>query len=181
MKRIFRTMIAILAASAMLLAFAACDEKKEEPVENNTTKQEAFMKEIFENITSDEQYKEWKEMNPESQIEEKQDGSKIIFTVKNSLDPANFNEDDYTNDAPLFNGEYVYSYEGDYIVYTAQNAELLSNAFNIKIMRAIWDHYDISFIDANEYLASHAESTYYITDEETNTVKIYAADKWNLE
>ena len=178
-------MIAILASSAMLLAFAACDEKKEEPVENNTTKQEAFMKEIFENITSDEQYKEWKEMNPESQIEEKQDGSKIIFTVKNSLDPANFNEDDYTNDAPLFNGEYVYSYEGDYIVYTAQDADHMSNAFLTLVRNTVLDYYKVDTIAANEYLArilsSGEESIYYIEDAANNTVKMYAAGKWEID
>ncbi len=181
MKRIFSAMIAVLAAGAMLLAFAACDEKKEDAAGNDTATRETFMKEMLEDITSNPLYQEWKQMNPESRIEEKQDGSKIIFTVKNELDPADFNEDDYTNDAPVFNGEYVYTYDGDYVVYTAEKAALLSNPFNVQVMKAICNHYDISFIDANEYLAGHEDNTYYIIDNEANTVRIYAAAKWNLE
>ena len=170
-----RTIIAILTAGFMLMAFAACDKNKEE-----TTKEDTFMKAIFESITSSDRYKEWKQMNPESQFEEKFDGSKIIFTVKNDNKSGDFDEDDITNDNPVLSGEYVFTHEGDYVVYTSEDAGHMGNAFLMQVMIAICDYYEMSFVDANEYLADHPEKTYYLVDNEADTVRIYAAE-WKIK
>ena len=65
MKKTLKTIIAILTAGLMLMAFAACDEKKEDTPKEDTVKEETLMKELFENVTSSEGYKSLKEMNPE--------------------------------------------------------------------------------------------------------------------
>ena len=120
-------------------------------------------------------------MNPESEFEEKFDGSKIIFTVKNENKSDDFDEDDITNDSPVLSGEYVFTHEGDYVVYTSEDAGHMNNAFLMQVMIAICDYYEMSFVDANEYLAENPENTYYIVDNEANTVRIYAAAEWKIK
>ena len=142
---------------------------------------DTFMKTIFEDITSSDQYKEWKKMNPEAKITEKLSGSTITFDVTSSLDVDNMDEDEFTNDKPVSSGKYVFTHDGDYIVYTSQDAKHLSNPFNAYIQRAICDYYKMSFAASNDYLAANPDNTYYIINKKNNTVKIYAAAKWNIK
>ena len=183
MKKTLKTIVAILSACFMLMAFAACEDKKEEPAADNTVKGDAFMKEIFDNLTSDEYYTEWKQMNPQAEVVEKLDGSKITFTVTTEGEPED--EEDVTNDRSVLAGEYVFEHDGDYIVYTAQDADHMSNLFLVQIRNKVLTHYDVDTIAANEYLAkilgSGEESIYYIEDTENNIVKIYSAAKWEID
>ena len=73
MKKAIRTMIVILTAGFMLMAFAACEEKKDDTGKDDAANTEIIMKAVFENITSSDRYKEWKQMNPEATIQEKLD------------------------------------------------------------------------------------------------------------
>ena len=148
-------------------------------LENKTS--DTFMKGIFENITSDSQYKEWKKMNPEAKITEKLSGSTITFTVTGGLNIDGMDDEDFTNDKPVIAGKYVFKHNGDYVVYKAQDAKHLSNSFNPYILIAICDYYGMSFVNANEYIAAHPDNTYYIVDKKANTIKMYAAAKWNMK
>jgi len=181
MKKTIRIIIAILTAGLMLMALTACDSKKEDTGEDDTVNAETFMKAIFENLMSNDQYAEWKQMNPEAKIVEKLDRSTITFTVTSDVDYSDMNDEDFTNDKPVIAGEYVFTLDGDYVVYTSQDAAHLSNPFLVYVEIAILNYYDLSFVDANEYINNHPNNTYYITDKETNTVKMYAADKWNIK
>lgn len=121
------------------------------------------MKEIFGNLTSNGNYTEWKQMNPEAKIEEKLDGSKIIFTV--ATESESEEEEDITNDRSVLAGEYVFTHDGDYIVYTAQDADHMSNAFLTLVRNTVLDYYKVDTIAANEYLAkilSSGEESIYI-------------------
>ena len=148
-------------------------------LENKTS--DTFMKGIFENIMSDSQYKEWKKMNPEAKITEKLSGSTITFTVTGGLNIDGMDDEDFTNDKPVTAGKYVFKHNGDYVVYKAQDAKHLSNSFNPYILIAICDYYGMSFVTANEYIAAHPDNTYYIVDKKANTIKMYAAAKWNMK
>ena len=181
-EKTLRTIIAILTAGLMLMAFAACDEKKEETpkedtVKEDTVKEDTLMKEIFDNVTASESYKSLKEMNPEARIEEKLDGSKIIFTVTSDNEGGG----DITNDASVKAGEYVFTHEGDYVVYTSQDAAHMNNSFLVNVSIAIYDRLGMDFVTANDYLAENPDSTYYSVDEKANTVRIYAAKKWDIK
>ena len=184
MKKTLRTIIAILTAGIMLITFAACEDKKDEPVEENTVKEDTFIKEIFENLTSSNTYTEWKKMNPDLQIGEKLDGSKIIFTVSSDRETDEEDEGDITNDGTVLDGEYVFTHDGDYVTYTSQDAKHMNNPFLVLVRNNILDYYEVDTVAANDYLAdvyeSGEESTYYITDENALTVKIYSAGKWDL-
>ena len=85
-----------------------------------------------------------------------------------------------TNDNPVLSGEYVFTHEGDYVVYTSEDTGHMDNAFLMHVMIAICDYYEMSFVDANEYLADHPENTYYLVDNEADTVRIYAAE-WKIK
>ena len=50
MKKTLRTVIAILTAGLMLMAFAACDEKKDDVASDNTVKEDTVMKAVYEDI-----------------------------------------------------------------------------------------------------------------------------------
>ena len=177
MKKTLKTIIAILTAGLMLMAFAACDEKKEDTPKEDTVKEETLMKELFENVTSSEGYKSLKEMNPEAKIEEKLDGSKIVFTVTSDNEGGG----DITNDASIRAGEYVFTHEGDYVVYTSQDAEHMNNPFLVHVTIAIINHLGMDFVTTNDYIADNPDPTYYSVDDKANTVKIYAAAKWDIK
>lgn len=186
MKKTLTILIALLTAALMLTAFTACDGKKEDAKDNtvsNVVQEDTFMKEIFEKITTNEQYTEWKQMNPESEITEKLDVSVITFTVKN--DNQTNEGEETTNDAAVLNGEYVFTHDGDYVVFTAQDAERMSNPFLIRVETAVAEYYGLDFVTVNEYvnkvLTSGEESKYYIEDADSNTIKMYAAAKWEIE
>ena len=148
--------------------------------ETTAVKEDTFMKAIFKDVTSSSQYSEWKQMNPEAKIAEKLSGSTITFTVTGGLDINNMDEDDFTNDKPVIAGKYVFTHNGDYVVYTSQDAKHLRNPFNTYILGAICDYYGMSFVTVNEYIAAHPDNTYYIVDKKANTIKMYAAAKWNM-
>ena len=142
---------------------------------------DTFMKSIFEDITSDSQYKEWKKMNPEAKITEKLSGNAIAFTVTGGVNTDGMDEDDFTDDMPVIAGKYVFTHEGNYIVYTSQDAKHMSNPFNAYILRAICDYYGMNFVTVNDYIAAHPDSSYYIVNKKNNTVKTYSAAKWNIK
>ena len=39
----------------------------------------------------------------------------------------------------------------------------------------------MNFVTVNEYIAAHPDNTYYIVDKKANTIKMYAAAKWNMK
>lgn len=180
MKKTLRIIIAMLTASFMLMTFAACDEKKEDTVSDNTFKEDTIMKAVYEDITSDENYISWKEMYPESTIEEKLDGSTLTFTVKGLKDYSEEEEGDITNDREITNGEYVFTHDGDYILCASGYAETFVNPFVVQVRNAVCDYYKISIGDVNDYLMANTDNTYYIEDMKNNVIKIYVAEKWNL-
>lgn len=181
MKKAIRTMIVILTAGFMLMAFAACEEKKDDTGKDDAANTEIIMKAVFENITSSDRYKEWKQMNPEATIQEKLYGNTITFTVESSIDTDSIKEEDVTNDMPVSSGEYVFTFDGDYIVYKAQDAKRTSNPFSTYILSAICDYYGMNWVTANEYICAHPDNTYYIIDTDANTIKIYAVNNWKMD
>lgn len=120
-------------------------------------------------------------MNPEAKITEKLSGNTIAFTVTGGVNTDGMDEDDFTDDQPVIAGKYVFTHDGNYIVYTSQDAKHMSNPFNAYILRAICDYYGMNFVTVNDYIAAHTDSTYYIVNKKNNTVKTYSAAKWNIK
>ena len=114
-------------------------------------------------------------------IQEKLDGNTITFTVESSIDTDSIKEEDVTNDMPVSSGEYVFTFDGDYIVYKAQDAKRTSNPFSTYILIAICDYYGMNWVTANEYICAHPDNTYYIIDTDANTIKIYAVNNWKMD
>ena len=104
MKKTLRTVIAILTAGLMLMSFAACDENNNDAADDNTVKEDAVMKAVYEDITSDGAYISWKEIYPDATIEEKLDGNKLTFTVTYKGNAPSEEEGDITNDAEIAAG-----------------------------------------------------------------------------
>lgn len=180
MKKTLRTVIAILTAGLMLMAFAACDEKKDDVASDNTVKEDTVMKAVYEDITSEEAYISWREMYPDATIEEKLDGSTLTFTVTYKGDAPSEEEGDITNDAEIAAGEYVFTHDGDYIVAASGSTEKFVNPFVINVRNAVCDYFKMEIGDVNDYLAANQDNTYFIEDLENKTVKIYVAEKWNI-
>ena len=137
MKKTIRTIIAILTVGFMLMAFAACDSKKEDTGKDDTVKEDTVMKAVYEDITSDEAYISWKEMYPAATIEEKLDGSTLTFTVTYKDGAPADQEGDITNDAEIAAGEYVFTHDGDYIIGASGSTEKYVNPFVIQVRNAV--------------------------------------------
>ena len=164
------------------MAFAACDEKKDDASGDNSVKEDTVMKAVFEDITSDAAYLSWKEMYPAATIEEKLDGSKLTFTVtyKDGA-PADQEEDDITNDAEIAAGEFVFTHDGDYIVGASGSTEKYVNPFVIQVRNAVCHYFNMSIGDVNDYLLANQDNNYFIEDLENKTAKIYVAEKWSID
>ena len=180
MKKAFRTIIAILTSGLMLMSFAACDEKKNDAASDSTVKEDAVMKAVYEDITSDETYISWKEMYPDATIEEKLDGSKLTFTVTYKGNAPSEEEGNITNDAEIAAGEYVFTHDGDYIVAASGSTEKYINPFVIQVRNAVCHYFKMEIGDVNDYLAANQDNTYFMEDMDNKTAKIYVAEKWNI-
>ena len=161
MKKTIRTIISILAVGAMLLSFAACDDKKDES--------NALMQGIFEKLQADEAYKEMKVSMPGTTIEEKLDGNSIVFSGKS--------EGDYS-----INGDYVFNLDGDYIIYTTQDKEDYNGyTFFNYIKRAVADYYGMSSMLMTGYIAGlDVQNDYMTVDMENGVYKLYAKE-WDMK
>lgn len=129
MKKTIRTIISILTAGLMLMAFASCGEKKNE-----------LMQGIYEKLTAaDSSYSEWKSGFNATAFEEKLDGEAIVITAKGEEG---------------MNGEYTFTHDGDYIIYTTADKEDYSGYSVFMFIRdAVGDYYGMNSTLMNGYLA----------------------------
>ena len=161
MKNTIRTIISILAIGAMLLSFAACGEKKNE-----------LMQGIYEKLTAaDSSYSEWKSGFNATTFEEKLDGEAIVITA---------------NGEEGMNGEYTFTHDGDYIIYTTADKEDYSGYSVFMFIRdAVGDYYSMNSTLMNGYLAGLQnfgfENKYLNIDMEKGEYKIYSASKWDMK
>ena len=181
MKKTIRTVIAILTAGLMLMSFAACDENNNDAADDNTVKEDAVMKAVYEDITSDGAYISWKEIYPDATIEEKLDGSKLTFTVTYKGNAPSEEEGDITNDAEIAAGNYVFTHDGDYIVAASGSTEKYVNPFTIQVRNAVCHYFKMDIGSVNDYLVANRDNTYFIEDLENRTAKIYVAEKWKID
>ena len=164
MKKTIRTIISILAIGAMLLSFSACNDKKDES--------ESLMQGIYEKLTAaDSSYSEWKSGFNATTFEEKLDGEAIVITAKGEEG---------------MNGEYTFTHDGDYIIYTTADKEDYSGYSVFMFIRnAVGDYYGMNSTLMNGYLAGLQnfgfENKYLNIDMEKGEYKIYSASKWDMK
>lgn len=165
MKKTLRTIIALLAASFMLISLAACGNEDNE----NNKAEDSLMQGIFEKLQANGEYNEWKVSMSGTTIGEKLDGSSIVFSGKS--------DGDYS-----INGDYVFKHEGDYIIYTTQDKEDYNGyTFFNYIKRAVADYYGMSSMLMTGYIAGlDVQNDYMTADMENGVYKLYAKE-WDMK
>lgn len=164
MKRTIRTIISILAVGAMLLSCTACGGKKDESRE--------LMQGIFEKLTAaGSSYSDWKADFNATTFAEKLDGEKITVSAKGEEG---------------LDGEYIFTHDGDYITYTAADAEDYSGYSVFMYIRdAVGDYYGMNHTLMNGYIAGlnnfDLENKFMIMDTENGVFKVYAAGQWDMK
>lgn len=160
MKKTGKSLIALLAVTAMLLSFAACG-KKTNPMAG-----------IFEKLQTNADYVQWKSDFSATAFEETLDGNAI--TVKATGDEG-------------VNGTFVFTLDGDYIVATAQEGDYSTYSVLMFLKGALADYYGMNNTLMSGYLAglgyAEKENPYFTVEsaEGKTTYKLYAASAWKME
>ncbi len=163
MKNTRKTLIALLAAVALLLSLAACGA-------NKAPDGAALMQGIYEKLLANKDYTEWKAMFSATTVEEKLDGSSIVISAKGEEG---------------LNGDYTFTLDGDYIVAESPEDDYAVYSLMMDLKAAVADYYGMNNTLLSGYLAGLRgdENKYFITENaDGKTVyKLYAAGPWDLE
>ncbi|MBQ1441553.1 MAG: hypothetical protein IIZ08_06515 [Clostridia bacterium] len=164
MRKTIKAVIAAVAACAMLTSLAACDFLY-------FLRGDSLMEGIYEKLTANEDYAEWKAQFTGTTFGEKLDGKSIVIKAKGDEG---------------INGEYVFTHEGDYITYKPSNGEEYSGyAVFMNIRNAVADYYGMNSTLMNGYIAGlnfiGAKNKYLVIDFENLDFRIYAAKKWEMK
>ena len=163
MKSTMKKILALAAAAAMLLSLAACGGK--------SGGSGALMQALFDKLTTDAEYTEWKSYFPATTIEEKLEGDSIVITAKGEEG---------------LNGTYTFTLDGDYIVTESGAEDYTGYSILMYLKSAIAAHYGMNNLLMTGYLAGldffKMENRYLLTEEaDGKTVyKLYAAGKWDM-
>ena len=123
MKRIIKPLALLLAVAVLCLSLAACGKSK------GATGAE-LMQGIFDKLTANAEYNEWKASFNATTIEEKLDGTTITVSAAGEEG---------------LNGDYAFTLEGDYIVATGAEGDysiyaLLTNMMAIGLVMSVTYH-----------------------------------------
>lgn len=164
MKKTVKTIVALLTAAALLFALAACGAKTDGPDAN-------LMQSIYEKLTANKDYAEWKATFNATTFEEKLDGNTITVLAVGEEG---------------VNGEFAFTLDGDYIVNTAAEGDYASYAILMEIMNAVAEHYGMNASLMRGYIAGldafEKENTFFTAetaDGKTN-YRLYAAKAWDM-
>ena len=163
MKKTRKTLIALLAAAALLLSLAACGATK-------APDGAALMQGIYEKLLANKDYTEWKAMFGATTIEEKLDGQTITISAKGEEG---------------INGDYSFTLEDGYIVNECPEDDYTAYSLLMDLKAAVAEYYGMNNTLLSGYLAGLRgdENKYFITENaDGKTVyKLYAAGTWGLE
>lgn len=165
MKRIGLIVISLMTVAALLLISASCSGKTQEPQAN-------LMQGIFEKLTANEDYLEWKSGFSSTTIEEKLDGDSIVVSAEGEEG---------------VNGDYSFTLDGDYIVNVTDEGDYTGYSIMMFIKKAVADYYGMNdnlmtgYISGLQY--AEAENKVFITEKADgkNTTKLYAAGIWEMD
>ena len=165
MKRIIKPLALLLAVAVLCLSLAACGKSK------GATGAE-LMQGIFDKLTANAEYNEWKASFNATTIEEKLDGTTITVSAAGEEG---------------LNGDYAFTLEGDYIVATGAEGDYSIYALLTNMMAAVADYYGMNRTLMNGYLAGlgnfDKENTFLVTEtaDGRTTYQLYAADAWKMD
>ena len=161
--KIFKAVISVLAAAAMVVAFTAC----------GVGSGAASLQDIYKKLTaSDSDYSQWKSSFASTTFEESLNGDSIVVSASGKEG---------------LNGEYTFTLDGDYIVNEAEEGDYSSYSILMMIRSAVADLYGMNSFLMSGYLAGlenfDKENTYLFTEETDGKVitKLYAAGKWKMD
>ena len=165
MKRIGLIIISLMTVAALLLISASCSGKTQEPQAN-------LMQGIFEKLTANEDYLEWKSGFSSTTIEEKLDGDSIVVSAEGEEG---------------VNGDYTFTLDGDYIVNVSDEGDYTGYSVMTFIKGAVADYYGMNNMLMSGYIAglesAGMENKLFAneTADGKNTIKLYAAGEWKMD
>ena len=165
MKKTMKKMIALLAAVAMLFSLAACG--------GEAGKTDAsVMQGIFDKLTANADYAEWKSGFSATTFEEKLDGDSIVCSAAGEEG---------------MNGTFTFTLDGDYIVNTTDEGDYSAYAIMTYLKEAVADYYGMNNMLMTGYIAglesAGLENKYFYTEsaDGKSTTRLYAAGEWKME
>ena len=117
-----KKVLALIMAGAMAVSLAACGAKQ-------ASNKGALMQGIYDKLTANEKFIEWKSSFNATSIDTKLDGDNIVINA--------------SGDEGL-NGEYVFAHDGDYITATAADDDYSTYSIMMYLKDAIADYYGMN-------------------------------------
>ncbi len=165
MKKIGLIIISLLTVAALLTFLASCGNNSQETQPN-------LMQGVFEKLTANEDYLEWKSSFSSTAVNEKLDGDSIVFSAKGEEG---------------VNGDYSFTLDGDYIVNTADEGDYTGYSIMTFIKKAVADYYGMNdnlitgYISGLQYAEAENKMFFTETADGKSTTKLYAAGKWEMD
>ena len=165
MKTTIKNMAALLAAFAMLFSLAACGGEA-------GRKDASLMQDVFDKLTANADYIEWKSGFSATTFEEKLDGDSIVCSAAGEEG---------------VNGTFTFTLDGDYIVNVSDEGDYSAYAIMSYLKEAVADCYDMNNMLMTGYIAglesAGLENKYFYTENADGkaTTKLYAAGAWKME
>lgn len=165
MKKTTKKMIVLLVAVAALLSMAACGGEAGK-------KDASVMQGIFDKLTANADYAEWKSSFSATTFEEKLDGDSIVCSA--------------TGEEGM-NGTFTFTLDGDYIVNTTDEGDYSAYAIMMYLKEAVADYYGMNNMLMTGYIAglesAGLENKYFYTEsaDGKSTTRLYAAGEWKME
>lgn len=165
MKKIGLIIVALLMTVTVILSFSACGDNAQKTDMN-------LMQGIFEKLTANEDYREWKSGFTSTVIEEKLEGNSIMISAKGEEG---------------VNGDYTFTLDGDYIVNVSDEGDYTGYSVMTFIKGAVADYYGMNNMLMSGYIAglesAGMENKLFATEtaDGKNTIKLYAAGKWKMD
>ena len=165
MKKTTKKMIVLLVAVAALLSMAACGGEAGK-------KDASVMQGIFDKLTANADYAEWKSSFSATTFEEKLDGDSIVCSAAGEEG---------------MNGTFTFTLDGDYIVNTTDEGDYSAYAIMMYLKEAVADYYGMNNMLMTGYIAglesAGLENKYLYTEtaDGKSTTRLYAAGEWKME
>ena len=130
------------------------------------------MQGIFDKLTANADYAEWKSSFSATTFEEKLDGDSIVCSA--------------TGEEGM-NGTFTFTLDGDYIVNTTDEGDYSAYAIMTYLKEAVADYYGMNNMLMTGYIAglesAGLENKYFYTEsaDGKSTTRLYAAGEWKME
>lgn len=166
MKQTLKILTALLVIATLVMAFSACGSKKTGGTDNT------LLQGIFEKLTANAEYSQWKSGFGATTIEEKLDGDSIVISAKGEEG---------------VNGDFIYTLDGDYLVNTSDAGDYTGYSVMMFIKNAVADYYGMNSLLMTGYLAgldfAGKENTFFTTEsvDGKTVLKLYVASAWDMK